>query len=434
MTTPAAARPHVRAVPLKKLRPAPWNPRTLRDERFKNLCRSIEADPEFLWLRPILARLDGEVFGGNMRLRAAAHLGWKTVPAILLDIPEQLAKERALRDNGSWGEWEDEGLIALLAELQAQGSAMDLLGFADRELVQFLAKRATEGLTDPDDVPDPPAEPVTQRGDLWICGDHRILCGDATNADDVARVMGPTTADMVWTDPPYGVAIVSRTGTTGVANSTARAGGRVGQGAAARRDLLAAGNNGMANDDLDLDGLTAFLDLAFGNILRVTKPGAAWYVCAPHNPIGLAFSLALTRIGVWRHSLVWVKSALVLGRADYHYRHEPIYYGWSPGAAHHPVTDRSQDTVWEFDRPHASPEHPTMKPVALVQRGIVNSSDAGALVLDPFLGSGTTVIACEQLGRRCYGIEIEPKYTEIAVRRWENFTGRVAERIPAADA
>ena len=180
----------IEAVPLAKLTAAPWNQRTISDAHFQNLCRSLEQDPDFLQLRPILATKDGTVFAGNMRLRAAQHLGWETVPAILVDIPEQLAKERAMRDNAQWGEWEEDELSALLAHLRAEGSDLDILGFDERELQKLLESFDRPlALTDPDEVPALPDEPVTQLGDLWLLGAHRLLCGDARDAHDVSGLL-----------------------------------------------------------------------------------------------------------------------------------------------------------------------------------------------------------------------------------------------------
>ena len=185
-------------VSLLALTPAPWNPRSIKDERFQNLCRSLEADPEFLQLRPILATLDGVIWAGNQRFRAAQQLGWETVPAILLDIPEQLAKERAMRDNAQWGEWEEDDLAKLIAELKAEGSTLDLLGFDERELQSLLDKLDNAGgLTDPDDVPPLPDEPITQPGDLWLLGEHRILCGDSTDTHDVAGLLPNSREDLL---------------------------------------------------------------------------------------------------------------------------------------------------------------------------------------------------------------------------------------------
>src|SRR3990172_6695373 len=198
------AKNQVTDVAVESLTPAPWNPRSISDQRFQNLCRSLEQDPDFLQLRPVLATKDGTVFAGNMRLRAAIHLGWETVPAILVDIPEQLAKERAMRDNAQWGEWEEDDLAALLEELKVSGSDLDLLGFDERDLRNLLNRLSNEGgLTDPDDVPPPPDEPVTKPGDLYLLGDHRLLCGDSTDPHDVSFLFSGEKARLLATDPPY---------------------------------------------------------------------------------------------------------------------------------------------------------------------------------------------------------------------------------------
>ena len=184
------ANPVPQATPIEALHPADWNPRSIKDERFQNLCRSIEADPEFLWRRPVLAQADGTLYAGNMRYRAAQHLGHATIPAIVEEVPDQLARERALRDNAQWGDWAEDDLAKLLEGLRAEGSDLDLLGFDDRELQALLNKLGSEGgLTDPDDIPEPPAEPITKPGDLWLLGDHRILCGDSTDPHDVAGLL-----------------------------------------------------------------------------------------------------------------------------------------------------------------------------------------------------------------------------------------------------
>ena len=200
-------RPTVEAVTLDSLHPAAWNPRTISDERFQNLCQSIEADSEFLSRRPVLAHADGTIFAGNMRYRAAEHLGMETIPAIVEDVSDQLAGERAMRDNAQWGTWEEDDLASLLQDLRADGSDLELLGFEEGELQQLLAKLEgeTAGLTDPDDVPEPPDEPITKLGDLWLLGDHRVLCGDSTSADDVACLLEGTEPHLMITDPPYGV-------------------------------------------------------------------------------------------------------------------------------------------------------------------------------------------------------------------------------------
>jgi site-specific DNA-methyltransferase (adenine-specific) len=184
--------------------------------------------------------------------------------------------------------------------------------------------------------------------------------------------------------------------------------------------------NMIANDDLSIPALTELLRLAFANLLVGTRKGACWYVTAPHGPMGLAFSIALAEIEVWRHSLVWVKDSLVMSRMDYHYRHEPIYYGWTPGGPHNAVPTRDQDTVWQCPRPKRSVEHPTMKPVELVERAIRNSTNSRDVILDTFAGSGTTLIASEKTGRLARVLEIDPRYCDVIVRRWQGWTGKPA--------
>ena len=396
---------------LVALRPAPWNPRSIKDERFQSLCRSIEADPEFLWRRPILAQSDGTIYAGNMRYRAAQQLGMLELPAIVEEVPDQLARERALRDNQQWGEWEEDELASLLEGLKADGSDLDLLGFDERELQQLLDRLGTDGgLTAPDDLPELPEEPVTQPGDLWLLGDHRVLCGDATDPHDVSFVMNGDLASCAWTDPPYGVHYEGGT----------------------EKKLT------IRNDDRD--GLDALLGDAFAVMDEVLAPGAAIYLA---HPAGANAKLFIDRFlgRGWRlhQTLVWVKSRLVLGHSDYHYRHEPILFGYKAGyegrrgrGARGWYGDNTASSVFEFDTPARNADHPTAKPVGLVDAMLRNSSRSGEVVLDPFLGSGSTLIACEELGRRCFGLDLDQRYVDVAVRRWEAFTGKQAERVERA--
>lgn len=403
--------PKVADVALAKLKPAEWNPRTIRDERFKNLCDSIQADPEFLWRRPILATADGTIYAGNMRYRAASHLGLKAVPAIVEDVPEQLAKERALRDNAQWGDWKDDQLAEMVYQMAASGSDVKLLGIEEDELARLLGLTGaggTEGLTDPDELPEN-VPTRSKPGDLWLLGEHRVLCGDSTVATDVGRVLAGKPS-MVWTDPPYGVAIGDK---NRYLNSIARS-NRV--------------EENLTNDTLDEDSLTQMLRDAFAIAAAECTAGAAWYVAAPAVPLHLRFGEVLRDLGIYRQTLIWAKNNATFAPlgVSYHWAHEPIFYGWVPTGAHRYLGDRKQTTLWEIARPVASPEHPTMKPVELVTRALEHSSTPGDVVYDPFLGSGTTLIAAEQLGRRCYGLEIEPKYVDVILARWENFTGKAA--------
>jgi len=409
LPTTASSPPAVQQVPLLALQPASWNPRSIEDARFQHLCQSLTADPEFLQLRPILATADGTIFAGNMRYRAAQHLGWETIPAIRVDIPEQLAKERALRDNAQWGTWEEEDLASLLAELKVSGSDMDLVGFDDRDLQKLLdLLDKGDGLTDPDEVPPLPEEPVTRRGDLWLLGDHRVLCGDSTDPHDVTIVCDGTLVQCLWTDPPFGV------------------------------DYQGGTNRKLRIKNDQAEGLQSLLDSAFAAIDTVLAPGGVYYIAHP-DVFAFEFISAVRKQG-WVQArpavVTWVKDRLVLGRGDYHSRSEPLLYGWKPGAPHLAVADRTQDNVWECPRPSRSEEHPTMKPVELVARALRNSTRSGDLVGDFFLGAGSTLIAAEQLGRRCVGMDIDPRYVDVAVTRWEKFTGKKAvlteQRAPRA--
>jgi DNA modification methylase len=402
MTSPA---PEVALVPVATLRPAPWSPRSITDERFQNLCASIQADPEFLWRRPVLAQADGTIYAGNMRFRAARHVGLESIPAVVEDVSDQLARERALRDNQQWGEWEGDELALLLEQLHEQSSDLDLLGFDEREL-QLLLDRLDHGvaLADPDAVPPLPEEPATRPGYLWLLGRHRVLCGDATNADDVARLMQGELASCLWTDPPYGVEYMGGT----------------------KQKLTIKNDTPEELEDL--------LHRSFAAIDQALVSGAALYVAHPAGPGSVTFALAFLAQG-WqlRQTLVWVKSRLVLGHSDYHYRHEPILFGYKSGAtgrrgrgARGWYGDNTASSVFEVPTPARNADHPTSKPVALIAPMLRNSSRTGEIVLDPFLGSASTLVAAEQLGRRCFGIDIDPRYVDVAVRRWEAFTGEQA--------
>ena len=393
------------AVPLTALHPAPWNPRSISDDRFQNLCASVQADPDLLWRRPVLAQADGTIYAGNMRYRAAQHLGFDSIPAVIEDVSDQLARERALRDNQQWGEWEEDELAALLTRLREGGSSVDLLGFDERELQQLLDRlEHVPGLADPDDVPPLPDEPITKPGDLWLLGAHRVLCADATSAEDMARLMDGAIASCVWTDPPYGVEYVGGT----------------------KQHLT------IKNDTPD--GLRELLRRSFAAIDPMLAAGAAIYVAHPAGPGSVVFAEAFIGQG-WRlhQTLVWVKSRLVLGHSDYHYRHEPILFGYKQGTSgrrgrggHGWYGDNSASSVFEVPTPTRNADHPTSKPIALIEPMLRNSSRTGEVILDPFLGSASTLSAAERLGRRCLGIDLDPRYVDVAVARWESITGERA--------
>lgn len=350
-----------------------------------------------------------QLIDGHLRQEV---VGDAEVPVLVLDVSADEARQLLLSLDPLAGmaETDTEALSALMADV-AIGSE-ELLAYLEAQLPKEMAK----GLTDPDEAPEPPTEPVSKLGDLWLLGEHRVLCGDARNADALAHLMAGQAADLLWTDPPYGVAYQTK---LSIEEAVARH---------RRTDGLEVGN-----DTLTGDALREFLVRAFVTSRAILSDGASFYICTPGGEAHVQFWLALGESDLpIRQSVVWVKDVFVMGRQDYHWRHETLLYGWKPGAAHRFVADRSLDTVWEIARPKRSKEHPTMKPVELVERGIANSSLRGGRVLDPFLGSGSTLIAAERTGRVCYGLELDPRYVDVVVKRWEDFTGNKAELANAA--
>lgn len=405
----------IRDIPVGKLKPAPWNPRRISQRAFGKLKRSLQSDPEFLRIRPILADKSGMIYAGNMRFRAAVDLGWKTVPAVLGIVGVRLAKKRALIDNNQWGEWVDDELTELLHDLGATSAdAIADLGF-DLHEVDRLTRMIGMDDDEDDPVPEPPSKAISKTGDLWQCGDHRVLCGDSTKREDVERVMKGDRATLLFTDPPYGVAIGAK---NRMLNSFQPAG----------RNL-----QDIASDTISCDDLKTMLLYVF-NLCReiVCADDCSVFVCSPQGgELGLMMMMMMQEAGLKiRHVLNWVKNSptFSLGRLDYEYQHEPILFTWTQkhkrrkGGEFH-------TSIWNVDKPRASKHHPTMKPVELVVNAALNHTDAGDICYDPFLGSGTTLIACEQLGRKCRAIEIEPCYVDVAVARWQAETGKRAKNL-----
>jgi len=319
------------------------------------------------------------VVAGNHLLLAARSLGWTEIAANVVELDDATATAFLLADNrtSDLGGYDDALLAAILAEAAAANNLAST-GYDADDVAALVAAAGLAETRDVDACPDlpAPADIYARPGDLFELGPHRLLVGDATSAADVGRLVHGATVDLVVTDPPYGVAYAGKT----------------------RRALT------IANDDLGEAGTRQLVAEALQ--------------AAP-------LLLAVRDAGLAVHqTLVWVKDRFVLGHGDYHSRHEPILYGWRPGAAHHFVGDRTQDTVWEVPRPTRSAEHPTMKPVALVERAIRNSSRPGETVYDAFSGSGTMLIAAEITGRVAFAMEIDPRYAQVALERWAAFTGR----------
>jgi hypothetical protein len=393
-TSPTVSGP--REVPLTELRPWPENPRSIRPDRLADLKKALEADREMLEARPLIALPDGMVICGNQRLLAAQELGWHSLPVITVDLDRQRARLWALRDNGSYGAWNETALAEVLAELELEGVELALTGFADRDLDRILAGLA--GPLEPD-VPLPSAEPDSQPGTVYELGSHRLACGEAADSALLSELFADARPTLVWTDPPYGVGYVGKTA----------------QRLTIRNDTSA------ALGDLLSDALHAATPLL--------AAGASFYICCPAGPQGTTFRSSLVEAGwVHRQTLVWVKNAIVLGHGDYHYQHEEILYGHLPGPGragrgNHPGTrwygDNSQSSVFLVDRPVRSDLHPTIKPVGLIEPMLANSSRRGEYVYDPFAGSGSTLIACERTGRRCLVVEVDPAYCDVIRQRYD---------------
>jgi DNA modification methylase len=391
--------------PIDKLIPYARNARTHTDEQVAQVAASIL---EFGWTNPILVSGDGVIIAGHARLAAARKLGMTEIPVIVLDhlTPTQrralvLADNRLAMSAG----WDEEMLRLELTALKEDSFDLDVVGFTNEELEEFLRdpEQANDGLTDDDAVPDEQEKVVTVPGDLWLLGAHRLLCGDATSLDAIQLVLAGGLADMVFTDPPYNVDYVGKT---------------------ARK--LKIGNDALAGKFYE------FLRDASTNILAVTK--GAIYMCMSSSELHTLFQAFSDAGGHWSTFVIWAKHHFTLGRSDYQRMYEPILYGWRDGTQHFWCGDRNQGDVWFIKRPMANLEHPTMKPVELVERALRNSSKTRDTILDPFGGSGTTMIACEKTGRQSRLLELEPRYCDVIVRRWQDYTGDAARHADSGRA
>jgi DNA modification methylase len=391
-------------VPVSSLKPYGRNP---RKGDVKAIAESLQRHGQY---RPIVVNArTQEVLAGNHTLRAARELGWEEIAATFVDVDDDTAARIVLVDNRSndVAGYDD----ALLAQLLGDLPDLDGTGYQPEDLDALLSSVAgatgREG-TDTDPI-DPPAAPRSKLGDLYALGEHRLLCGDARRGADVARLLDGAVADAMWTDPPYGVRYVGKT------------------------------DEAMTIVNDDAEGLEHLLTDAFAHATNALKPGAVIYIAHQAGALSVTFGRCFLKAG-WRlhQTLVWVKDTMVLGHTDYHYRHEPILYGYTPGEGRRGRSgdgwygDNSQTSVLEFDRPKVSREHPTAKPVALIEHCLRNSS-APHLVFDPFSGGGTTLIAADNLGRRCRAMELDPGYVDVIVDRWERHCGGTAELVGVDD-
>jgi len=414
----------IRKEPVEKLKPAKYNPRKdlqPGDPEFEKLRRSVE---EFGYVEPVIwNERTGVVVGGHQRLKVLQHLGYTEVDCVVLDIDE--AKEKALNValNKISGDWDMPLLTALLKDLTDGGFDATLTGFDVSEMSSMFDDQSEIKEDDPPEAAPEGQAPFTQRGDRWLLGDHVLYCGDSTDKADVAALMDGATADLCITDPPYNVAYE--------------------------------GTNGMTiqNDNMPEDQFCRFLTEAFSRMHEVMKPGAPFYIWHAETEGGAFRTCCTATLGVVRQMLIWNKNSFTLGHQDYQWKHEACLYGWTDGAGHYFVDDRTQATVIEDKRidigklkkeemrellrdifsdktsttvidenkPARNADHPTMKPLKLLARLVKNSSRIGEIVLDTFGGSGSTLITCEQLGRRCYTMELDPKYADVIVKRYLKF-------------
>ncbi|CAJ0899325.1 site-specific DNA-methyltransferase [Ralstonia flatus] len=390
--------------PTAKLVPYARNARTHSDAQVAQIAASIA---EFGFTNPILAGSDGVIVAGHGRLAAAQKLGLEMVPVVVLDhlTPTQrralvIADNRIAENAG----WDDELLRIELEALQDEGFDFDLTGFDADALAELLAgdEPDGEGETDDDAVPEVSETPVSRPGDVWLLGGHRLLCGDATVAASYRTLLDGEPVDMVFTDPPYNV---------NYANSA--------------RDKLRGKDRAILNDNLG-DGFYDFLLAALTPTIAHCR--GAIYVAMSSSELDTLQSAFRAAGGHWSTFIIWAKNTFTLGRADYQRQYEPILYGWPEGGERHWCGDRDQGDVWQIKKPQKNDLHPTMKPVELVERAIRNSSRPGNVVLDPFGGSGTTLIAAEKSGRLARLIELDPKYVDVIVRRWQDWTGKRATR------
>jgi len=383
---------------IESLIPYVNNSRTHSDEQVAQIAASVR---EFGWTNPILVDGKNGIIAGHGRLAAARKLGLSEIPVIVLDhLTEAQKKALVIADNklAMNAGWDNELLALELAEIDELGFDLDLTGFTAEEIAALMPVEGTDGLTDPDDAPAVQENPVTLPGDVWVMDKHRLLCGDSTSVNDLAKLTYGSLVDMWLTDPPYNVAYEGKT-----------------------KDALT-----IKNDEMGDDQFRQFLRDSYTAADTVMKPGAVFYIWHADSE-GYNFRGAAQDAG-WkvRQCLIWKKSTMVMGRQDYHWKHEPCLYGWKDGAGHLWAADRKQTTILEFDKPSRNGEHPTMKPVALFEYQMLNNTKGGDIVLDSFGGSGTTLIAAEKNGRTAMLMELDPRYCDVIVKRWQDFTGKIA--------
>lgn len=385
---------------VERLIPYAQNARTHSEEQISQIARSIE---EFGFVNPVLIGSDDIIVAGHGRLLAAQSLGMQQVPVIVLShLTDVQRRALVIADNQITANsgWDEDLLRQELAALDALDFDLDLMGFSSEALDSLLLLEDEQDREAEDEVPALEQQPVSVLGDVWVLGDHRLLCGDATRKEDIEKLMAGQLADMVFTDPPYNV---------DYANPK--------KSAKAKKDRR------IKNDNLGV-AFYEFLTTSISHLLAISK--GSLYICMSSSELDTLQRAFREAGGKWSTFIIWTKHHFTLGRSDYQRQYEPILYGWKDGISHYWCGSRNQSDVWLFNKPTRSDLHPTMKPVELVQRAIENSSKPRDIVADVFAGSGTTLIACEKLNRYARVMELDPNYVDVIIRRWQEYTGKEA--------
>lgn len=399
-----------KAVNIDSLKGYKANSRTHSEQQIEQVKRSIQ---EFGFTNPVLIDEENTIIAGHARLEAAKSLGLDSVPCILLDgLSESQKRAYIIADNklALNAGWDMDILLAEFELLKVDDYDLELTGFGLEELCDILPHEEPEMFCDEDDCPDVPEEPITKLGDIWLLGEHRLMCGDSTSIDAVNKLMNGVKVDMVFTDPPYGVNFE--------------------QGKFIGRNKQAKNRNfdPILNDEKKGDELKEFLKECFTNSSCLSE-SCSIYVWSPSLSEGFAILNSLLESG-WhiQSQIIWNKSPFVIGGADYHWKHEVCWYGYK-GKNHQWHGGRNKCTVWDISKTNSSNLHPTMKPIALAEIACENSTKKGDAVLDLFGGSGSTLIACEKTKRKCFMMELDPQYCDVIIKRWENYTNKKAELV-----
>jgi DNA modification methylase len=394
-------------VKINAIKPNKDNPRLIKDDKFKKLVKSIQEFPEMLKLRPIIVDEDMIVLGGNMRLKASKDAGLKEVWVEVAEgLTEEQKKEFIVKDNVGFGEWEWDMLANEWDSVQLAEWGLDVWENEDD-------KEPEAGLIEDDEIPEV-KESKVKRGDIWQLGEHRLMCGDSTSLDDVAKLMNGEKADMVFTDPPYNIDF------QGTMSCTSKDGEII-----TMKDGYSVPNSqyeGIKNDKKTKEEFKPFIEKTLERIKENVIGG--WYVCFSSSTLEELLNPLIEKGMRWKSIIVWNKNQSPMGGGNFRKKYEPIVYGYFNNNFY--GKEYSEDDVWDIDRTRKNDLHPTMKPIPLIEKAIGYSSKKNGSVLDLFLGSGSTLIAAEKLNRKCYGMELDEKYCDVIIERWEQFTGQKA--------